>query len=61
MQIRDPIRERMRAAAPGAGARKEGVEIAREMLFAARDHVHGAYPMPPLGKYELAPEVLEGL
>jgi methionine synthase / methylenetetrahydrofolate reductase(NADPH) len=61
MQIPEPIRERMRKAAPGAEARKEGVQIAREMLFAVRDKVQGAYLMPPLGKYELALEVLDGL
>ena len=36
-------------------------QIAREMLFAVRDRVQGAYLMPPLGKYELALEVLDGL
>lgn len=61
MQIPEPIRERMRKAAPGAEARREGVQIAREMLFAVRDKVQGAYLMPPLGKYELALEVLDGL
>jgi homocysteine S-methyltransferase len=61
MQIPEPIRERMRRATPGAEARKEGVRIARDMLFAVRDRVQGAYLMPPLGKYELALEVLDGL
>jgi len=61
MQIPEEIRERMRKAPPGAEARKEGVRIAREMLFAVRDRVQGAYLMPPLGKYELALEVLDGL
>jgi methionine synthase / methylenetetrahydrofolate reductase(NADPH) len=61
MQIPEPIRERMRKAAPGAESRKEGVNIAREMLFAVRERVQGAYLMPPLGKYELALEVLDGL
>jgi homocysteine S-methyltransferase len=61
MQIPEPIRERMRKATPGAEARKEGVRIAREMLFALRDQVEGAYLMPPLGKYELALEVLDGI
>ena len=51
----------MRRATPGAEARKEGMKIAREMLFAVRDSVQGAYLMPPLGKYELALEVLDGL
>jgi homocysteine S-methyltransferase len=61
MQIPEPIRERMRKATPGPEARKEGVRIAREMLFALRDQVQGAYLMPPLGKYELALEVLDGI
>ncbi len=61
MQIPEAIRERMRKAPPGVEARREGVRIAREMLFAVRDRVQGAYLMPPLGKYELALEVLEGL
>jgi len=61
MQIPEPIRERMRKVAPGAEARREGINIAREMLFAVRKRVQGAYLMPPLGKYELALEVLDGL
>lgn len=61
MQIPEPIRERMRKAQGGAEARKEGVKIARELLFAVRDRVQGAYLMPPLGRYELALEVLDGL
>jgi homocysteine S-methyltransferase len=61
MQIPEEIRERMRKATPGVEARKEGLRIAREMLFAVRDRVQGAYLMPPLGKYELALEVLDGL
>jgi homocysteine S-methyltransferase len=61
MQIPEEIRERMRKTPGGEAARKEGVKIAREMLFAVRDRVHGAYLMPPLGRYELALEVLDGL
>ncbi len=61
MQIPEEIRERMRKSPPGAEARKEGVRIARDMLFEVRDRVQGAYLMPPLGKYELALEVLDGL
>ena len=61
MQIPEPIRERMRKVAPGPEARKEGVKIAREMLFSVKSRVQGAYLMPPLGKYELALEVLDGL
>lgn len=61
MQIPEEIRERMRRATPGVEARKEGINIAREMLFAVRERVQGAYLMPPLGRYELALEVLDGL
>ncbi len=61
MQIPEEIRERMRKVPAGPEARKEGVRIAREMLFAVRDKVQGAYLMPPLGRYELALEVLDGL
>ncbi len=61
MQIPEAIRERMRKTPGGEAARKEGVQIAREMLFAVRDRVQGAYLMPPLGRYELALQVLEGL
>jgi methionine synthase / methylenetetrahydrofolate reductase (NADH) len=61
MQIPDAIRERMRKTPGGEAARKEGVKIAREMLFAVRERVQGAYLMPPLGRYELALQVLDGL
>src|SRR5262245_44333756 len=61
MQIPEAIRERMRRTPGGEAARKEGVKIAREMLFAVRERVQGAYLMPPLGRYELALQVLDGL
>jgi hypothetical protein len=61
MQIPEEIRERMRKTPGGEAARKEGVKIVRDMLFAVRDRVQGAYLMPPLGRYELALEVLDGL
>jgi homocysteine S-methyltransferase len=60
MQVPEAIRERMRKAGSGAGARKEGVAIAREMLGAVRHRVAGAYVMPPLERHELALEVLDG-
>jgi methionine synthase I (cobalamin-dependent)/5,10-methylenetetrahydrofolate reductase len=60
MQVPDAIRERMRRAGSGADARKEGVAIAREMLAAVRHRVAGAYVMPPLERYELALEVIDG-
>lgn len=61
MRIPEEIRERMRKTPGGEAARREGVKIARDMLFAVRDRVQGAYLMPPLGRYELALEVLDGL
>jgi len=60
MQVPEPIRERMRKAGSGPAARKEGVSIAREMLAGVRSRVAGAYIMPPLERYELALEVIEG-
>ena len=55
----DDIRERMRLA--GGDARKEGVQIAQELLVEARDAVHGVYIMPSFGRYSMAVEVLEAL
>ncbi|MBK9262760.1 MAG: bifunctional homocysteine S-methyltransferase/methylenetetrahydrofolate reductase [Polyangiaceae bacterium] len=61
MQIPTDVRARMQCAGSGATARKEGVAIAREMLSAVRHRVAGAYIMPPLGRYELALEVMDGI
>jgi methionine synthase / methylenetetrahydrofolate reductase(NADPH) len=60
MQVPEAVRERMRKAGSGPAARKEGVEIAREMLSRVRGRVAGAYVMPPLERYELALEVIDG-
>jgi homocysteine S-methyltransferase len=61
MSVPDVIRERMRKAGTGDQARREGVAIAREMLEAVKSRVAGAYIMPPLGRYELALQVIEGI
>lgn len=61
MRIPDHIRERMRAVGSGPAARKEGVAIAREMLLAVKDRVAGAYIMPPLERWEMALEVIDGV
>jgi homocysteine S-methyltransferase len=61
MQIPDDVRARMKSAGGGAEGRKEGVRIAREMLERVRGRVAGAYIMPPLGRHEMALEVLDGL
>ncbi|MBP9111664.1 MAG: bifunctional homocysteine S-methyltransferase/methylenetetrahydrofolate reductase [Polyangiaceae bacterium] len=60
MQIPEATRERMRKVGSGGVARKEGVAIAREMLSEVRSMVAGAYIMPPLERYELALEVMDG-
>ena len=60
MSVPEAIRERMRKAGSGPLARKEGVAIAREMLGDVRSRVAGAYIMPPLERYELALEVIDG-
>ncbi|MDP9033805.1 MAG: bifunctional homocysteine S-methyltransferase/methylenetetrahydrofolate reductase [Myxococcota bacterium] len=60
MQVPEGVRERMRKAGSGPAARREGVAIAREMLAAVRHRVSGAYVMPPLERYELALEVVDG-
>ncbi|MDB4997973.1 MAG: 5,10-methylenetetrahydrofolate reductase [Myxococcaceae bacterium] len=60
MQVPEAVRERMRKVGGGPAGRKEGVAIAREMLESVRDRVAGAYVMPPLERYELALEVIDG-
>jgi homocysteine S-methyltransferase len=63
MSIPEEIRERMRQATSGEDARRTGVEIARQALTESRrfPRIRGAYVMPPLGRYELALQVLEGI
>ncbi len=61
MRVPDAVRERMRSAGSGPQARKEGVAIAREMLLAVRHRVAGAYVMPPLERWEMALEVIDGV
>ncbi len=60
MQVPEHIRDRMRKAGAGVEGRKEGVKIARELLAEVRGRVAGAYVMPPLERYELALEVVDG-
>ena len=61
MRVPDEVRERMRKVGSGPLARKEGVTIAREMLLAVRHRVAGAYVMPPLERWEMALEVIDGV
>ena len=59
MQIPDDIRARMKEAGKGEEARATGVGIAVEALKGLRDKVAGAYIMPPLGRYEMAAEIIK--
>lgn len=61
MGIPEGIRERMRRTGKGMDARKEGVRIAVESLLGVRDRVAGAYIMPPLGRFEMAEEIIAAL
>jgi homocysteine S-methyltransferase len=57
--LTDEARERMRLA--GANGRREGVEMARELLISLKPLAQGVYIMPSFGRYEVAAEVLEGI
>jgi homocysteine S-methyltransferase len=59
--VPDAIFERMGRASNAESARAEGIEIAREMLQAARPMVQGAQVSAPLGRYPAAVDVLEVL
>ncbi|MFC2156753.1 methylenetetrahydrofolate reductase, partial [Acidobacteriota bacterium] len=61
--VPDDIMERMRKAQDVSpeSARNEGVEIAREVLSQLKHMVQGVQISPPLGKIELALEVLKAL
>ncbi len=61
MRVPDEVRERMRLVGSGPQARQEGVRIAREMLLAVKHRVAGAYVMPPLERWEMALEVIDGV
>ena len=53
------VMERLRQAGDGAG--EAGIQICRELLSEVRSMVGGAYVMPPFGRYDLVPRVLEGI
>ena len=61
--VPDEIMDRMRRAQDRSpeGARQEGVEIARETVGRIKGMVQGVQISPPLGKYDLALEVLQAL
>ncbi|OQY28948.1 MAG: bifunctional homocysteine S-methyltransferase/methylenetetrahydrofolate reductase [Candidatus Cloacimonetes bacterium 4572_55] len=61
MAIPDDIRHQMSQAGSGKQGRDQGVKIARDALIAAKDMVQGVYIMLPMGRLEMALEVLEAV
>jgi homocysteine S-methyltransferase len=57
--LTDDARDRMRQA--GANGRREGVNMARDLLASLKSHAQGVYIMPSFGRYEVAAEVLQEL
>ena len=52
------VLERMRRASTGEGAAREGVAAARDVFQALKHHVHGVFVSAPLGRVDLALDVL---
>jgi methionine synthase I (cobalamin-dependent)/5,10-methylenetetrahydrofolate reductase len=59
--IQIPLEQRERMRKAGDKAQEEGIQMARELLFQAKDLVSGVYLMPSFGKYDLVLDVLEGI
>ena len=55
----DEIMTRMQKADTPDRARAEGIQIAREMLAAARPMIQGVQVSAPFGRYSCAVEILE--
>jgi homocysteine S-methyltransferase len=59
--IRIPAPIRQRIAAAGVRAPEEGVRISVEIIEELAGFAQGAYLMPPLGRYDLAAEIIEAV
>lgn len=57
--IPDSVRERMRDA--GSDGESEGLKIAIDIATGLRERVAGVYVLPPLGRYDIAAEVVEAV
>jgi homocysteine S-methyltransferase len=59
--IPESARQRLRQA--GDKSRDEGIKMAVELLEELREvpQIHGAYLMPPFGRYEIAAEIIEAV
>jgi 5,10-methylenetetrahydrofolate reductase len=61
--IPENIRERLRRAGDANASQAEGIKIALELLQELREipSIHGAYLMPPFGRYEVTAEIIEAV
>jgi homocysteine S-methyltransferase len=59
IHIPESVLARMSAA--GEHGRDTGVALARELLLALGDGIQGTYLMPPFGKFDLVPEIVDGI
>ncbi|MFQ5856975.1 MAG: bifunctional homocysteine S-methyltransferase/methylenetetrahydrofolate reductase [Anaerolineae bacterium] len=59
--INIPARVRQRMQDAGEEGLDVGVQLARELLTVVGDHIHGAYVMPPFGRYDVVARVAEAV
>ena len=57
--VPEQVRDRLRRAGQREG--EVGLELARELLRAAAEHVGGVYIMPPFNRYQIVAELLDGM
>jgi methionine synthase I (cobalamin-dependent)/5,10-methylenetetrahydrofolate reductase len=57
IKLSDEARERMRKYEPGEAARREGIEIARELVDIAMEYFNGIYLITPFFYYEMTAEL----
>ncbi len=55
ISIPDHVRQRLKEA--GDEGLDMGIQLTHELLTAVRDYIHGAYVMPPFGRYDVVAEV----
>ncbi len=61
VSVPDDVMTRMQAATSPEEAREEGVRIAQEMLMAIKPEIQGVQVSAPMGRYNLAIQVLDGM
>jgi 5,10-methylenetetrahydrofolate reductase len=61
VSVPEEIMQRMQKADSPERARAEGIQIAREMLAAARSMIQGVQISPPHGRYSSAVDILEAV